>query len=229
MNASREEPAPPASGRLTRVEAPSGHRESEAWEANYFRTRRNLALRRRRLGYFGFRPEERIVEIGCGDGLNLRLLREGGCEHLLGTDISISLLERVEAAPVFVGDIYALPFPEGAIDAVLIDSVLHHLVPLEPSLSELHRVLRPGGRLCVLEPRPTLLRTLMDRAMDLVPFPPPLRARQLTYFEERDQYLAWLRYFPSLEGDLQAAGFETAMTRPLPFGIALACRRRPRR
>jgi SAM-dependent methyltransferase len=211
------------------VEAPSGHRESEAWEANYFRTRRNLALRRRRLGYFGFRPDERIVEIGCGDGLNLRLLREAGCTRVLGSDISITLLEHVRTAPVFVGDIYALPLREGAADAVLIDSVLHHLLPLEPSLRELHRVLRSGGRLCVLEPRPTLLRTLMDRAMDLVPFPPPLRARQLTYFEEREQYLAWLRYFPSLAGDLRAAGFETEMARRLPFGIALACRRRAER
>ncbi len=208
------------------VEAPSGHRESAAWEDNYFRTRRNLTLRRRRLGYFGFRSDERIVEIGCGDGLNLRLLRETGCARALGTDISIALLTHVKAAPVFVGDIYALPLTDGAADAVLIDSVLHHLMPLAPSLRELHRVLRPGGRLCVLEPRPTLLRTVMDRAMDLVPFPPPLRARQLTYFEEREQYLAWLRYFPALEGDLHSAGFETAMARRLPFGIALACRRR---
>ena len=207
------------------VQAPSGHRESAAWEANYFRTRRNRALRRRRLGYFGFQPDERIVEIGCGDGLNLGLLREAGCSRIVGTDISIALLAHVEAVPVFVGDIYALPLPDGAADAVLIDSVLHHLLPLDPSLRELHRVLRPGGRLCVLEPRPTLLRTLMDRAMDLVPFPPPLRARQLTYFEERETYLGWLRYFPSLEGDLRAAGFETEMARRLPFGIALACRR----
>lgn len=208
------------------AERVSGHRESEAWEANYFRTRRNLALRRRRLGYFGFHPEERIVEIGCGDGLNLRLLRESGCRRLVGTDISLGLLAHVRETPVVAGDVFALPFPDGAVDAVLIDSVLHHLTPLAPSLAELRRVLRPGGRLCVLEPRPTLLRALLDRAMDVVPFPPPLRARQLTYFEERDTYQAWLRYFPALEGDLRAAGFETAMAKRLPFGIALACRRR---
>jgi SAM-dependent methyltransferase len=204
----------------------SGHRESPEWEANYFRTRRNLALRRRRLGYFGFRPGERIVEIGCGDGLNLKLLRAAGCALAVGTDISTGLLEHAWPVPVFAGDVYGLPLREAAADAVLVDSVLHHLVPLQPALEELHRVLRPRGRLCLLEPRPTLLRTLMDRSMDLVPFPPPLRARQLTYFEEREQYLAWLRYFPELERDLARAGFESVAERRLPFGVALECRRR---
>jgi len=202
-----------------------GHRESAAWEANYFRTRRNRALRRRRLGYFRFQPHERIVEIGCGDGLNLALLRESGCTRVLGTDISTALLMHVRGSPVFVGDIYRLSLPDGALDAVLIDSVLHHLVPLGPALAELQRVLRPGGRLCVLEPRPTLLRRILDTAMDHLPFPPPLRARQLTYFEEHDQYHKWLRYFPRLEGDLQGAGFAVAQARRLPFGIALESRR----
>lgn len=203
-----------------------GHRESAQWEANYFRTRRNRALRRRRLGYFGFNPGERIVEIGCGDGLNLALLREAGCTRLVGSDISLHLLAHVRAAPVFAGDVYSLALPDGALDAVLIDSVLHHLLPLAPALAELRRVLRTGGRLCILEPRPTLLRRLLDGAMDRFPFPPPLRARQLTYFEERDQYRAWLAYFPKLEGDLRAAGFEVAMAKPLLFGVALDCRRR---
>lgn len=202
-----------------------GRRESPEWEANYFRTRRSRWLRRRRLGYFGFRPEERIVEIGCGDGLNLGLLREAGCRRVLGTDISSTLLAHVRSAPVFVGDLYGLGMSDAAVDAVLIDSVLHHLVPLAPALTEIRRVLRPGGRLCILEPRPTLLRRLLDRAMDLVPFPPPLRARQLTYFEEREQYLAWLRYFPRLAEDVRTAGFEVVKTKPLLFGVALESRR----
>ena len=198
-----------------------GRRESEEWERHYFKTRRNLALRRRRLGYFGFRPEERIVEIGCGDGLNLTLLRKEGARRAFGTDISWEFASRVRGAPAFVGDVFGLPMADGAADALLIDSVLHHLEPLPPALAEMRRVLGRGGRMCILEPRPTVLRWILDTAMDLVPFPPPLRARQLTYFEEKDDYKAWLRRFPQLEGKIREAGFTIAMAKRLPFGIAL--------
>ncbi len=201
-----------------------GRRETEEWERHYFRTRRNLALRRRRLGYFGFRPDERVVEIGCGDGLNLALLRQAGARHAFGTDISWQFVSRVEGTPVFVGDVYGLPIGDRSVDALLIDSVLHHLMPLAPALGELHRILRPGGRMCVLEPRPTVLRWILDTSMDLVPFPPPLRARQLTYFEEKQDYKAWLRRFPELAGTITEAGFRITMEKRLPFGIALEAR-----
>jgi SAM-dependent methyltransferase len=203
-----------------------GQRESAAWEQYYFRTRRNRALRRRRLGYFNFRPGELIAEVGCGDGLNLDLLREAGCTRLVGMDISPRLVAHVRSAPVFIGDVYRLAVMNGALDAVLVDSVLHHLTPLDAALAELRRVLRPGGRLCVLEPRPSILRRIFEAAMDRVPFPPPLRARQLTYFEEREVDQAWNRYFPRFQDDVRKAGFDIVQARRLIVGIALECQRR---
>ncbi len=207
------------------AEAVRGHAESAEWEEQYFRTRRNRWLRRRRLRSFGFQPEERILEVGCGDGLNLELLGEAGCSRLLGTDISTNLLAHVRGTPVFAADLYRLPLPEAALDAELVDSVLHHLDPLPPALTELRRVLRPGGRLCVLEPRPTPVRRLFEGAMDRVPFPPPLRARQLAYFAERDVDRAWNAYYARFEGDLREAGFAVRVVGRLPVGIALECRR----
>ena len=209
----------------SQVDTPRGQRESERWEELYFHTRRARWLRRRRLRAFGFEPDERVVELGCGDGLNLDVRREDGARRLLGADLSLPLLRRVGAAPVFAGDLYALPMREGSVDAVLIDSVLHHVVPLAPALVQLVRVLRRGGRLCVLEPRPSVPRRVFERAMDLVPFPPPLRARQLTYLEERDVDHAWNRYFPRFRADLEASGLRVFEWRPLPFGVALQARR----
>ncbi|MFN2433248.1 MAG: class I SAM-dependent methyltransferase [Gemmatimonadota bacterium] len=202
-----------------------GHRESERWEELYFRTRRARWLRRGRIRPFGLRRGERVVEIGCGDGLNLAVLRAQGFRRLVGTDLSLPLLARVRAAPVFAADLFALSVRDAGTDVFLVDSVLHHVVPLAPALGELFRALRPGGRLCILEPRPSLPRRLLEGAMDRVPFPPPLRARQLTYFEERDVDHAWNRYFPTFRADLEAAGFTILRWRPLPFGVAVTCGR----
>nr|MBA2565289.1 methyltransferase domain-containing protein [Gemmatimonadota bacterium] len=205
------------------VDSLQGRKESEAWEADYFRTRRNRVLRRRRMRAFGFQPSERIAELGCGDGLNLEILRAEGCGRLLGLDISLQLLAHVPATAVAAADMYRLPLRDASLDAVLVDSVLHHLQPLFPALEELARVLRPGGRACILEPRPTFLRRGFEWAMDHVPFPPPLQARQRTYLEEREVDQAWNRYFPRLEGDLDAAGLEVVHARGLPVGVALQC------
>lgn len=207
------------------AQATRGRRESAEWEEHVVRTRRSRALRRRRLAGFGFRPDERIAEIGCGDGLNLEVLSEAGLRRLVGSDLSPDLLRRVQGAPVFAADVYDLPLGDAALDAVLVDSVLHHLDPLAPALDELRRVIRAGGRLCLLEPRPALLRRLLDAAMDRVPFPPPLRARQVTYLEERETYHAWLRRWPGLPGELRRAGFEAPRVRRLLLGAALECRR----
>lgn len=209
----------------TSAQAVHGRRESVAWEASYFRTRRSRWLRRRRLAFFAFRPEERILEVGCGDGLNLEILWAQGIRNLVGCDISLPLLARVRAGPAVAGDLFALPVAGGALDAVLADSVLHHLTTVAPTLAEIRRVLRPGGRLCLLEPRPSAPRRLMDAAMDRVTFPPPLRARQLTYLEERNTYHAWLRYVPRLAEDLRAASLEPVRRRDLVFGLALECHR----
>jgi hypothetical protein len=86
-------------------------------------------------------------------------------------------------------------------------------------------VIRPGGRLCLLEPRAALLRRVMDAAMDRVPFPPPLRARQVTYLEERETYHAWLRRWPGLPDEIRRAGFGPPRVRRLLLGAALECPR----
>ena len=51
-----------------------------------------------------------------------------------------------------VGDMEALPFPDGAFDAALALACLHHIPDPAPALDEAFRVLRPGGRLFSLDP-----------------------------------------------------------------------------
>ena len=105
----------------------------------------------------GLGPGRRALELGCGTGVFLeRVARCGVSLH--GLDLSEDLLEkaraRVQELPNVVldrGNAEATPYPEGHFDAVYGSSILHHL-NLDAALAEVHRVLRPGGRLVFAEP-----------------------------------------------------------------------------
>ena len=96
------------------------------------------------------------LEIGAGTGyFTLNLLQLGLIERATVTDISPGMLDVLAAGarrlsltvdPIRAGA-EQLPFAEGRFDLVFGHAVLHHLPDLEASLSEMRRVLRPGGTL----------------------------------------------------------------------------------
>jgi SAM-dependent methyltransferase len=89
-----------------------------------------------------------IMDFGCGDGFFARQLAAPGA---IGYGVDIDPALGREAAAVYgrfvpcAGD--RLPFASGALGAILSNSVFEHLDAPERVLGELHRVLRPGGRL----------------------------------------------------------------------------------
>ena len=91
----------------------------------------------------------RVLEVGGGEGeLAERLVRELGCE-LVGVDQSERMVElqRARAIDARVGDVQDLPFPDGSFDVAVAAWMLYHVPDPDRALSELARVLRPGGRL----------------------------------------------------------------------------------
>jgi SAM-dependent methyltransferase len=100
------------------------------------------------------RPGERILEIGCGEGANLHHLRARGAIRF-GVDFSrakTAFAHHATEAHTVTADAARLPFADASFDAVLIRDVLHHVDNPAAVLGEARRVLRPTGRLTLLEP-----------------------------------------------------------------------------
>lgn len=101
----------------------------------------------------------RVLDVACGTGdLSLVLARAGG-PRVVGLDFCRPMLEiarrKAEATQVAIpfveGDALRLPFADETFDAVTIAFGLRNLAGVEEGLRELCRVLRPGGRVAVLE------------------------------------------------------------------------------
>jgi arsenite methyltransferase len=117
-------------------------------------------LRRRRLVREALRagPGERVLDVGCGPGFYLAELLEqvGPTGSVTGVDASPQTLalarRRTDGAGnvrLHLADATALPVPDAAFDAALSVQVLEYVADLGSALAELHRALRPGGRLVI--------------------------------------------------------------------------------
>lgn len=110
----------------------------------------------------------RILEIGPGTGANLAYLSPDA--DWIGVEpnphMTAQLLRRHPGRTVLTGSAEALPFEEGTFDTVVATLVFCSVADLARSLSEVRRVLRPGGKLLFLEhlraPPRTIARTLQS-------------------------------------------------------------------
>jgi len=138
--------------------------------------------KRRTVAALGLQPGERVLDLCCGTGDLARMMAEavGPAGAVAGVDFAAAMVEeavrRAARSPrpanpgsasvtFLVGDAMALPFAAGAFDAAAVSFGLRNVADPVVALREIHRVLRPGGRLAVLEfarvPNP-LLRLLYD-------------------------------------------------------------------
>jgi demethylmenaquinone methyltransferase/2-methoxy-6-polyprenyl-1,4-benzoquinol methylase len=101
------------------------------------------------------RPGDRVLDAACGTGDLALAARDAGAAEVVGVDFSPRMLERARRKSPAIewvqGDILALPFADGSFDAATVGFGIRNVADLEQGLRELRRVLRPGGRLAVLE------------------------------------------------------------------------------
>lgn len=91
---------------------------------------------------------DRVLEVGCGEGELAERLASVVSE-VVAIDQSPRMVEltRKRGVDARVADVQELPFPDASFDAVLAAWMLYHVPDLDRGLSEIRRVLRPGGRL----------------------------------------------------------------------------------
>ena len=196
---------------------------------------RDRAWRRAAVALSGVRPGDTVVDVACGTGDLALAFSCAGAGRVVGIDFTQGMLAvalgkpavKQKVAPDYIcGDATRLPVIEGFADVVSIAFGIRNVADPGRALAQMAGVLRPGGRLVILEfSMPTFA---------------PLRWLYMLYFRHimprtaswiaRDRSGAY-RYLPrsvdtflgrpQIVGMMRDAGFATVTARPVSFGIAV--------
>jgi|SRR6185312_14293164 len=105
------------------------------------------------LNFFGDLTDKQVLDVGCGKGRFARILRERNPQSVIwGLDISEEMLRFVPAGiHTRAGSMTELPFAASTFDCVYATESLEHAVDIERAVDEMCRVLKPGGKLIIID------------------------------------------------------------------------------
>lgn len=179
--------------------------------------------RKRTIASLGLAPASLVLDVACGTGDLCHSLISAG-HAAVGLDVSEGMLRAAKTdAPLVRADALSVPFGDRSFDGITCGFALRNVVSLSCLFEEMARVLRPRGRIALLEVAqpdrawmraghafyfnkvvPLIGGVLSDR--DAYSYLP----RSTAYLPERNDLLTMLR----------AAGFTDVTARPLPLGVA---------
>ena len=189
------------------------------------------------------RETDRVVDVACGTGdLTLKFARKNAAGKTLGIDFTYAMLPlarekaahaietgklKIENPPAFAqGDALALPLPDRSADIISIAFGIRNVSDWGAAIDEFARVLRPGGRLMILEfslPTNPLMRGLYNFYFRKIM---PITATLIS----GDKTGAY-KYLPesvntfisrqAMQDRMKAAGFAEVIARPLTFGVCV--------
>lgn len=195
---------------------------------------RDVAWRRAAVRAAELKPRSEVLDVACGTGDLSGELAQAGVARVVGVDFSAPMLEIAKAkagrlkdpssVEYRLGDAMSLDFPDASFDVVTISFGLRNVATPERAIREFRRVLRPHGRLVILEfsqPRNPLLRWgnriytewVMPRTATLIAADRSgayrYLPRSVQTFPEPQVLGSWI----------SEAGFQGLRQRPLTFGV----------
>jgi ubiquinone/menaquinone biosynthesis C-methylase UbiE len=112
------------------------------------------------VGWLGVGPGMRVLDVGCGPGTFAALAADAGAE-VVAVDVSAGVIETAKAQAARLGlaerisfetaSLLDLPFEAAQFDLVWASMVIHHIEDPVAAMTELGRVLKPGGRIAIRE------------------------------------------------------------------------------
>lgn len=106
----------------------------------------------------------RVLDLASGSGRYSRLLLEANASQVVALDFCIPMLRQVSVASRVCASMMHLPFQAGAFDSVVCGLALGHATDIQPWMTEVARVLRPGGSFLYSDFHPDAARAGMTRS-----------------------------------------------------------------
>ncbi len=196
------------------------------------------AWRRAAVREAGLTAGDVVLDVACGTGDLSMAFAHAGAQRVIGVDFTPGMLELAQqkaqtdrgAAPGYLaGDAMRLPLADASADVVTIAFGIRNVADQAAAVAEFYRVLRPGGRLVILEfgmPSNRLCRALYNLYFtQVLPRTASLVARDRT---------GAYRYLPKsvqafinreqMVGMMEESGFAEVRARALTFGVAVLYR-----
>ena len=177
---------------------------------------------------------ETILDIATGTGDLAILLSQSGAKKIIGVDISQGMLDvgkkkvaekkLTDRIELMLGDSEALPFDDNSFDAITVGFGIRNFETLEKGLTEILRVLKPGGIFVILEtsvPEKTPFKqgyNLYTR--HILPLIGRLFSRDNSAYAYLSESAAAFPYGEKLNNILRKIGFIDVVSRPQTFGVA---------
>jgi malonyl-CoA O-methyltransferase len=139
----------------------------ERWAPLYPPFPHNPLMRAEQEAMLGLWPQvrgQRVLDLACGSGRYSRLLVEHRAAQVVALDDCAGMLAQVSGADRVRGTMMSLPFASGTFDAVVCGLAIGHAFAVAPWMSQVARVLKPGGLMLYSDFHPAAARAGLPRS-----------------------------------------------------------------